>query len=327
MKQGSGKFAIYFSVLLFSLGVFFADLGYPQSEVAKYPNQPITFISPNSPGASAELACRLMAKTAEKFLGQPIPFVNKTGGGLTIGCAAIASAKPDGYTIGYTATSPIVIVPFLEKLPYKGPEDFTQIMQFAEVNFGVIVRPNSPFKSFSDLISYARKNPQKKLTYGSATAISQLTVEQIAKKEGIQFTLIPFKGSPETEAALLGGHIDFSATGFSNAQIDAGQTRLLLLFSEQRRTEYPEIPILKDLGYYFPAPMYINIAGPKGLPKEILKKLEDSFTQAMKEPSFIKGMKDIQLPIVYRNSQELTDYVAQSYDLFGKLLKEYGLAK
>jgi len=73
--------------------------------------------------------------------------------------------------------------------------------------------------------------------------------------------------------------------------------------------------------------MFLNVAGPKGLPKEIVRKLEDSFTRAMKEPTFIKGMKDIQLPIVYRNSQELTDYVARSYEVFSKLLKDLGLSK
>ena len=73
--------------------------------------------------------------------------------------------------------------------------------------------------------------------------------------------------------------------------------------------------------------MFLNVAGPKGMPKEIVKKLKDAFTRAMNEPAFIKGMKDIQLLIVYRNSQELTYYVAQSHELFGKLLKEIGLVK
>ena len=316
----------------FFLGVasvlFFVQSGYAQEDVAKFPSRPINFISPLPPGASADLSLRLITKEAEKFLGQTVVLLNKPGGTHAVGAAAIASAKPDGYTIGYTSTTPLVITPFLEKLPYHPLKDFTQIMQYGEVDFGVVVKGDSPFKSFKDLIEHARQNP-KKVVFGTggATSIGRLTVEQIAKKEGVQFIHIPFKGSPETEAALLGGHIFFSASGFSSAQVEAGQTRLLLLFAEERRVAYPQIPILKDLGYYFPSPMFLNVAGPKGLPREIAKKLEDAFTRAMKEPGFIKGMKDIQLPVVYRNGQQLTEYVAQSYEVFEKLLKELGLAK
>jgi len=328
MKAHPTRVGIICLFLFFPL-FFLVTSGYPQeTDISKYPSRPITFISPLPPGASADLSLRLIAKEAEKFLGQPIVILNKSGGTHAVGAAAIAAAKPDGYTIGYTSTTPLVITPFLEKLPYHPLKDFQQIMQYGEVNFGVVVKGDSPYKSFSDLIGYARQNP-KKGTFGTggATSIGRLTVEQIAKKEGVQLTHIPFKGSPETEAALLGGHILFSASGFNNAQIEAGQTRLLLLFSEDRRIEYPQTPVLKDLGYSFPSPMFLNVAGPKGLPREIVKKLEDAFTKAMKEPGFIKGMKDIQLPVVYRNSQELTDYVAQSYEVFAKLLKELGLAK
>jgi tripartite-type tricarboxylate transporter receptor subunit TctC len=329
MKTYFSKSVITFSVgVILSLISLLSVTASAQEDAAKFPSRPITFISPLPPGASADLSLRLIAKEAEKFLGQPVVVLNKTGGTHAVGAAAIASAKPDGYTIGYTSTTPLVITPFLEKLPYDPLKDFQQIMQFGEVNFGVVVKGDSPFKTFKDIIEYGRQNP-KKVTFGTggATSIGRLTVEQVAKKEGVQFTHIPFKGSPETEAALLGGHISFSASGFNNAQLEAGETRLLLLFSEERRVAYPQVPILKDSGYYFPSPMFLNVAGPKGMPREIVKKLEDSFTRAMKEPAFIKGMKEIQLPIVYRNSQELTDYVARSYEVFSKLLKDLGLSK
>jgi tripartite-type tricarboxylate transporter receptor subunit TctC len=148
-------------------------------------------------------------------------------------------------------------------------------------------------------------------------------VEQIAKKEKAQFTHIPFKGTPEVETALLGGHILFGVGDFSYAQVEAGQTRVILLLREEHSVEYPETPILKDLGYDdVPAPYYLGICGPKGIPEGIVKKLEEAFTKAMKEPAFIKGMKEVRLPIIYRSGKELDDYVAHNHEVFGKIFKE-----
>ena len=303
----------------------FAELGYPQVETVKYPIHPITFIVPLPAGSTADLENRLVAKEAEKFLGQSIIIVNKPGGGTTIGVAAIAVSKPDGYTIGFTTPTAMLVAPFVEKLPYHPLKDLQQIMQHSEANFGIIVKADSPFKSFKELLAFARQNP-KKLTYGTtgAYSIANLTMTLVAKKEGIQVTHIPFRGGPETQAALLGGHINFGVSDFNYPLIEAGQIRLLALLGEKRRPEYPDTPILKDLGYDSPdvppPSIYHNVAGPKGMDDNIVKKLEEAFTKATKEPAFIKGLQEIRLPIVYRNSQALSEYMAQAFEFYEKLL-------
>ena len=316
------KTTLALSVLfLFSMPI----LVYPQAEeIAKYPSRPITFINAIPAGGPTDLAHRLIAKEVEKYLGQPVVVVNKPGGGTTIGMAAIATAKPDGYTIGHSSVSGLLLIPHLEKLPYHPKKDFRQILQYGAYNMAVIVKGDSPFKNFKELIAYARQNP-KKLTYGTlANSIHFFTLEQIAKKEQVQFTYIPFKGSPEVQTALLGGHIIFGGGEFNYSLVEAGEIRLLLLIREERSEEYPEVPSLKDLGYDdIPAPWYHGICGPKGIPDGIVKKLEDAFTKAMKEPNFIKEMKEnIRLPIVYRSGKDLDNYVAQNYDTFGRLIKE-----
>ena len=294
-----------------------------------YPNRPVTCIVAFPPGGATDLAFRLLAKETEKYLGQPIVVVNKPGGGGSIGVSAVATAKPDGYTFG---TSPsggfLAIMPYIEKIPYHPLKDIKYIMQFAELNFGVVVKADSPFKSFKDLIAYARQNP-KKLTYGTnaPNGISNLITEQIARKEGVQFTHIPFKGSPEYQAALLGGHVSFIVGEFNYSFLEEGQTRVLLFLGEKHSEEYPQIPIVKDLGYDIPCPVINGIAGPKGLSDEITKKLDEAFAKGMKEQAFIKGMKDLHVTILYRNHNELTDYAANNYELFGKILKEMGIIK
>jgi tripartite-type tricarboxylate transporter receptor subunit TctC len=315
--------------ILLLLSILFAEFGYCQDvEVAKFPSRPITHIVPVPPGGGTDLAVRLIAKEAEKYLGQPIVVVNKPGAALTIGTAAIASAKPDGYTIGFTGGPPLFLTPLLEKVPYHPLKDITAIIQYGGFNFGVYVKADSPFKGFKDLITFARQNP-KKLTYGTVgtNSMGNITMEDIAKKEKVEITHIPFKGTPEAQTALLGGHIIVGAGDFNFSLVDAGEIRLLMLLKEERSSEYPEIPILKDLGYDNPYPMIISIVGPKGIPEGIVKKLEDGFAKAMKEPAFIKGMKDLRLPIAYRNSKELNEYIVRNYHFFTNLFKEKGLIK
>jgi tripartite-type tricarboxylate transporter receptor subunit TctC len=305
----------------------FAESGYTQEEeVSKFPSRPITFIHPYPPGTSPELASRLICKEAEKFLEKPIVILNKSGGGGAIGTAAIATSKPDGYTIGYTAQGPAITIPLLENVPYHPLKDFKYIVQFSGFNMGGVVKADSPFKSFKDLIDHARQNP-KKLTYGTVGFYSttNILMKRIAKKEGVKLTHIPFKGSPEYQTAVLGGHLFFAAGDFNYSLLEAGEIRLLLLFREEKAVEYPETPILKELGYDFPAPTFNAVLAPKSVPEGIAKQLEEAFTKAMKEPAFIKGIKELRLPIVYRNSKELTEYITYNYNYFAKLLKEIDL--
>lgn len=299
-----------------------------QGEAVKFPTKPINFIIPSPPGGSSDLGCRLICKEAEKYLGQPVVVVNKPGAGGAIGVAAVASAKPDGYTVGMCHGQALFVLPFIEPLPYDAVRDFRYLLQFVELNFGVVVKGDSPFKHFSDLIAYARANP-KKVSYGtnSPNSISRIIVEQIAAREKVQLTHIPFKGSPEYQAALLGGHITFTAGEYIYPTIEAGEARILLFLGERALPEFTQVPTTKSLGFDFPTPLFNNVACPKGVPDEIAKKLEDAFTRATKEPAFIKGMKELHFSIFYRNSKEMTDYIMYNYDLFPKILKQLGLIK
>jgi len=315
-----GRRILFFSCLI-PLFLITAS-GYSRgSEVVNYPMHPVNFIIPLPPGGASELAIRLFIKQAEKHLGQPIVPVNKPGGGLTIGIAEIARAKPDGYTIGFSAFGPMTVTPFLQQVPYHPINDFKQIMQFGTFNSGLIVNTDSPFKSLPDVIAHARRSP-KKLTFGSvAIGLNMTIMKKIAEQEGIEFAPMPFPSAGPAEVSLLGKHIDMVAGDFNATFIEAGQTRLLAMFRDERSDEYPQIPILKELGYNIPCRMFMAVQGPKGMPEGVVKKLEEAFTRATKEPEFIKGMKQLRFPIFYRNSQQLTEYLAASYEIYKEFLK------
>jgi tripartite-type tricarboxylate transporter receptor subunit TctC len=326
--RAKGMTSMIVFLMTVMLTLLFAGAGYAQEEIVKYPSKPVTFIVPLPPGGPTDLAARLICKEAEKYLKQPVVMVNKPGAALAIGVAAIGSARPDGYTIGYCGGPPIFIIPLLEKVPYDPLKDFRYVMQFGGFNFGVYVSADSPFKTFKDLIAYAHQNP-KKATYGTSGTNSPayLTMEQIARQEQVQITHIPFKGTPEVQTALLGGHVVFGAGDFNASFVEAKQIRLLMLLKDEPSAEYPDVPILKDLGYNFRFPIILGIVCPKATPDAIVAKLDEAFGRAMKEPAFLSGMKELRLPVMYRSGKELDPYIPQNYAYFQKLLKEQGAIK
>jgi tripartite-type tricarboxylate transporter receptor subunit TctC len=317
--------------LIFSavaLVLLFAQTGVAQEDVSKYPSKPITYVCPVPPGTGVDLSTRLMAKELEKILGQPVIVVNKPGAALTVGTAAVATAKPDGYTIGFTGGPPLYFTPLLEKVPYDPLKDLRMVAQFGTMNVGVVVKADSPFKTFRELIEYARQNP-KKVTFATTgtNGMAHITMERIAKHDNVQMTHIPFKGTPESQQALLGGHIMAAAGDFGASLVDSGQIRVLLLLKEEKSPEYPNVPILKDLGYNIPFLMLISVIAPKATPDAIVNKLDDAIAKAMKEPAFIKGMKELRLPLIHRSGKEMDTYIAKSYDYYKSVFKEMGLTK
>ena len=333
MKGQSASFdfkAIVFVLCLVGL-LLFPELGYSQeAEIANYPNRPITFIIPLPAGGASDLGVRIITKEAEKFLGQAMTPVNKPGASMSLGVAAVAAAKPDGYTIGLSLASPMFVVPLLQKVPYHPVKDLEQIMQYSTLsNFGLLVKGDSPFKSLKELIEYARKNP-KKLTYGcGVNSMSRFVVIRLCEKEKIELTHMPFSASPPAEVAVMGGHLDIAVGDLTPSLIEGGQTRPLVLWKREKGfDEYPEVPTLKDLGYDIPSPsFYQGVQGPKGIPEGILRKIEEAFTRAMKEPAFVKGMKDLRTLISYRDRKELGAYVANEFEVYQKFLKELGIIK
>jgi len=146
----------------FVVVMFLAGVGYPQdAEVAKFPSRPITYINPTAAGNPTSVAIRLISQEAQKFLGQPVVELNKPGGGLSIGIGALASAKPDGYTVGYAGHTGMFVTPFVEKVSYHPIRDLSPLIQWGGFNFGIGVKGDAPFKTFQDLINYARSEPQE----------------------------------------------------------------------------------------------------------------------------------------------------------------------
>ncbi len=288
----------------FLLGMLFSLSAFAQN----YPARPVTFIVPWPPGGSTDLSMRAIAVIAEKHLGQRIVIENKPGVSGTMGAQALAQgARPDGYTI---AQMPITVfrLPAMMKTNFDPSADFTWIIHLTGYTFGVIVRADSPFTSFKDMVAYARANPGR-LTYGTpgnGTSL-HITMEQIAQHEGIQWVQVPFKGGADNLASLLGGHTMALAdsTGWAE-QVNTGKARLLVTWGAQRTKRWPDVPTLKDLGYPIVSNSPYGLAGPKGMDPAVVKVLHDAFKKALEDPEYVKTLDKFDQEAFYLNSADYT---------------------
>src|SRR5258708_27910848 len=181
----------------------------PLSAMAQeFPSRPITLICPWPAGGSTDTHLRRFAEIAAKYVGQPVLIENRPGAGGTVGPGHLAqTAKADGYTLSQMHMGAFRI-PHMQKLAWDPVRDFTYIIGLTGYTFGVVVKSESPFKSFRDLLDYAKANPGN-MSYGSTgTGTSpHLLMEEVALKTGVQFLHVPFKGNADPTQARLGGHI------------------------------------------------------------------------------------------------------------------------
>ncbi len=314
--------------LIVTFAVLFGLSGLALAAEPSYPTKPVEITLGASAGGGTDIGARMLAEKAKQALGQEFAVINKTGGGRVV-TTLIAKSKGDGYSLGGITDSCIVISPHVEKISYK-PLDYTFIAQFGTLDFGVYVLPDSPFKTFKDLLDWAKANPGK-LTMGitEVNSTNHLGLLALCQKENIKMNFIPFMGANPTTMALLGGHVmaASSATSGFARQVKAKQVRLLTMMSDERMEDFPDVPTLKEMGY----PEYVFqswycIIGPSNLDKGVAKKLEDTFRKAIASPEFVKMSKEI---ASYTKSplfmDDLKKALEKRYDYNRKVIKGLGL--
>jgi tripartite-type tricarboxylate transporter receptor subunit TctC len=296
---------------------------------AGFPNAPITFVIPFPPGGATDIALRPLAEGARAFLGQPVVVDNRPGGGSAVGVGSIVTKKPDGYSLTEAVNS-LHRNSFINKLPFDTVKDVTPIIMVGGHLYGILVKPDSPFKTLKDLVEYARANPGK-LSYmasGIGTGGHIAWEEMAYNAGGIKLQHIPSKGDPESTAALMGGHVDMIATTAGwIPTVDAGQLRLLATFGETRSKKFPNVPTVKELGYGVVHSTPMGIFGPKGMEPSVVKILHDAFRKAQDDPRFVAAMARFDMPIMYMGTEEFTKAWAASYIEAGEHVKKFILGK
>jgi tripartite-type tricarboxylate transporter receptor subunit TctC len=300
---------------------------------ADFPTKPITIWIGWAPGGSTDVLARAVAPAAEKILGQPVVIENKPGGTGALAMGLLKNARPDGYTLAACTDTPFTRIPHTVGVKYNPLEDFTYITELGRSRIGVVVKADSPFKKFQDLVDFARKNPGQ-LTHGTpgVANTTHLAMEKIAQIEKVKMQHIFFQGSAPTIAAILGGHVMCASTVAVGwiPHVKAGTLRPLLIYDPPEGIEQmPEVPTIRRLGYKWEVPIFEVMAAPKGLPRAITDKLIAAFAEAMKSPQFQNVAREQETILSGRilSGEDLHKTMETQYHFYGTLIKELGLEK
>lgn len=245
---------------------------------ADYPSRPITFMTMTQPGAQIDRLTRGLGQRMSKILGQPINVKNVTGSHGTVMATELSKARPDGYTIGVTSLTAYTYAPHHAKLIYK-PEDFDYLSLVALNSSGFISKSDKPWSTLKEAFEWHKKN-DKAMVAMFHGADDRDAITRMAKKEGVQLSLIPSKGGPSVIKAVTGGHADVGYVGaILYKHVEAGTIKLIAAALGDRLPPIPTVPTLREQGYDEQVEMIVALVAPKGLDPKVKAKLRAAANQ------------------------------------------------
>ena len=255
----------------------------------RYPIGPIRLVVPWPPGGIVDVQGRMLAEKLRRALGQPVVIDNRPGAAGTIGIALGARARPDGYTLTLASSSNLVIAPLVEPdVGYDPIKDLAPITQFVDSPVVLLVNPRLGVDTFPALVQLAKSRPGQ-LMFGSngTGGLVHIAGEVIQKAAGIEMLHVPYKGSPQTQLALLGNEVqvsvDFPAT--CSKLVQAGKLKALLFTGDARARVLPDVPTVKELGYPdLQMRGWAGIVAPTGTPPQIIERLHREIARIVHSP-------------------------------------------
>ena len=302
----------------------------PAVTAAPFPERDISVIVPWAAGGGTDALARTLAKNGKKYFGVNVTVVNKVGGAGGIGMGSVATAKPDGYTVGViTDYLSLYRLLGMSELSYR---DFELIALLNRSAAAISVQASSPFKSLKDMMEYAKANPGVlTVAHAGPGQAWHLAVASLAMKYATKFTYVPFDSAAPVRTALLGGHVSVATTGIDEVLqfYKTKQLRLLAVNSLSRHPVFPDVPTFAEAGYPIENPIFAwrGLAVAKGTPPDILKALRDGFRKAAEDPDYVKLMDELALPRTYLEAEQFGQFLAETEKSLAPLLDSVGLLK
>mgnify|MGYP001991635628 CR=1 FL=1 len=285
-----------------------------------YPSRSITEIVPYPAGGSTDLAGRAVANALGDILGVKVVVDNRGGGGGSVGMAAVARARADGYTLGVAPVGTIANQPHMHRTPYD-TDSFDYLCQFYHAPQVLAVKPGSPFKTLTEVVEYAKEHPGE-LTYGTPGpgTLPHLQIEQFKRLAGADITHVPFAGDGPGLTALMGGHIDLYFA-LPNTVTDR-DLRAVAVFSEERVEALPELGTAKEQGYDMTAAVAGGLVAPQGLPEDVRGRLSQACEKATGSEQLNQVLGRVGLNAVYLDQQAFGDLVRDTSKTNGELIRD-----
>jgi tripartite-type tricarboxylate transporter receptor subunit TctC len=313
-----------FAALAFSVGA---------SAFAQYPNRPLTLVVPWGAGGGTDAVARFIASLMEKDLGQPVNVVNRTGGSGVVGHSAIATAAPDGYTIGMITVE--ITMMHHQKLTELDPTSYTPIALVNLDPAGFQVRADSSYRTMADVLAAIKAAPPGKF---KASGTGQGGIWHLAlagmlsdlKIDPATVPWVPSNGAAPGLQDLVAGGIEFVPCSLPEARslIEAGKVRSLAVMDGKRAALFPDVPTLKEAtGSAWATGAWRGIAAPKGLPADVQAKLEASVKKAWDSKDYKDFMTQRGFGVLWGSSQEFAAFMARGDADMKKVMTAVGIAK
>ena len=316
-----GKTFLAASMLAFGLGA--------STAMAAYPEKPISLIVPFPAGSGTDAVGRIFAEEISKRLGQPVVVENKPGANATIAADYVAKTEPDGYTLFVTTNTSHSAAPWLMKsVPYDPVKDFTPIARGGNLPFLLVANPDRPYKTVQELVQYARENPGK-VTYASGNSTGIVAGGTLGVAAGLNILHVPYKGTPQALADLVGGQVDFMFTDLTSGIpfVNAGRLRAMAVSTARRSELIPDLPSMEEAGIpNFDINSWNGYFGPAGMPPEIVRKLNATINEIVNDPGTKARLASLGFDAFSGTPEDFARFVQEQYVLWGDLIKAARIA-
>ena len=304
--------------------------GAAQTDAGAYPNRPVRWVVPFTPGASNDIIARLLGQKLGDAWSQQFVIDNRPGAGGSLGAETVAKAIPDGYTLLLANPGPSVNTPLLLRKPLYKVEDFTNIVFIGYAPLLILANPKFPPNNPKELVAYAKANPGR-VSWGSSGNGSSLHIglALFQAATGVEVVHVPYKGSGPAITDTMGGQIQVmhTTTVSAETQIKAGRVKVLGLASAKRSPLLPDVPTLAESGIKdAEAIVWFGMAGPPKLPRALVEKLNAQVNKTLALPDVRQRLDQLGLEVAGGRPEEFESFVQKEATKVSRLIKT-GLLK